>query len=141
MKSKFWLFFASLFVLTLSSCDNDDEDPITYSPPGVYSGTYTVDQTPGQAPLPFSLFVESDGTVVTESKGANGSWYYSSGTWTLSGDSLKTSMSTVNFPNVTVQQNQKFLFTRSTGQISGGTWKDIVNGTNSGSFQNMTRND
>ena len=45
------LLLTGLFVLAYSSCKKDTPVAVTYTVPGLWTGTYTVDQVPAQSPL------------------------------------------------------------------------------------------
>jgi hypothetical protein len=134
------LLIAILVIISFScSKDNDDnQNNVIYTAPGLYMGTYTVDQVPAQGSLFYSFIIQPDATMVTEGRGGNGATYYSAGTWTLTQDTLRCTFSTINFPSVTVTQSAKFYFNKNDGSLTSGTWKDVTNGTNSGTYI-MTR--
>jgi hypothetical protein len=132
------IIITTLLAVILLSCSKDNDDNnVTYAVPGLYMGSYTVDQVPAQGSLFYSFIIQPDATMITEGKGGNGNTYYSAGTWTLSQDTLKCTFSTINYP-ITVTQTAKFYFNKNDGSLSSGTWKDVTNGTNSGTFS-MTR--
>ena len=126
----------TLLIAINFSCSKDDDNQtnVTYNVPGLYMGTYTVDQVPAQGSLAYSFVIQPDATMITEGKAGNGATYYSAGTWTLSQDTLRCTYSTINFPSVTVTQSAKFYFNKNDGSLTSGTWKDVTNGTNSGTY-------
>lgn len=128
------ILIAAFIVICIYSCSKDGETTATFEVPGIYMGTYTVDQVPAQGSLFYSFIIQPDATMITEGKGSNGSTYYSAGTWTLAQDTLRCTFSSVNFPGVTVTQSAKFYFNKNDGALSSGTWKDVVNGTFSGTY-------
>jgi hypothetical protein len=130
----------SIISLTVFSCDKDNEQNTPQNVKGLWIGTYTVDQLPAQGALYYSLIVKPDGSLLTEGKGGNGTTYYSVGTWTLVGDSLKCSHTSINAPPPQVSQTLKFFFNSSNGTLSSGTWKDGANGSNyTGTFPTMVK--
>ena len=135
--------FILLFTTFAFSCTKENAD--TTKPhhlPGLWIGTYTTDQFPQQAPLYYSFIIKPDGTLLTEGKVSNGTTYYSSGAWTLNGDTLRCTYTTINFPNVKVTQSAKFFYNASAGTLTSGTWRDELNGSNyTGKFQNMVEVD
>lgn len=141
MKTKLLLLATISSLLVLTSCDKDDDNgPENNNPHGLWIGTYNVDQLPAAGNMYYSFIIKPNGTVLTEGVGANGSTYYSQGTWILDGDTLRSTYTTINFPNVTVTQSAKFYFNSSDRTLSSGTWKDGANGSNyTGRFPSMLR--
>lgn len=105
---------------------------------GLWIGTYTVNQVPAQGALYYSFIFKPDGKVLTEGKGGNGATYYSQGTWTLTGNEINCTYTSINFPT-TVTQSAKFTFTPSSDSLSAGTWMDLIGGSNTGKFQLMKK--
>jgi hypothetical protein len=105
----------------------------------LWIGTYTVDQVPAQGALYYSFIFKPDNTLITEGSGGDGNLYYSRGTWTLSGSVINCTLTTLNFPIVTVGQTAKFTFNAKSDSLSAGTWKDVSVGTNTGKFQLMKK--
>jgi hypothetical protein len=138
-------FFRFTFLLLVSSlffaaCEKDCAiEPETNTVPGLWIGTYTVNQVPAQGALYYSFIFKPDGKVLTEGKGGNGASYYSQGTWTLTGNEINCSYTSINFPGVTVTQSAKFTFSASSDSLSAGTWTDVSGGVNSGKFQLMKK--
>lgn len=135
MKTKKMLLSALCAALLVGffSCDKDNDDdnsPTTYTVADVWVGTYTVDQLPAQGALEYNFFIKPNGTLVTQSKGANAATYYAAGTWTLTADTLRCTYTTINFPNAQVTQTSKFAFNSSNGKLTSGTWKDGAGGSN-----------
>lgn len=134
------LSLATSGIFITLSCTPEHENPTTtYLAPDLWIGTYTVDQLPAQQPLSQVFAIKPDGKLLAEGKGANGLSYYSAGTWTLTGDSLKCTYTSLNAPGAQVTQTAKFFYNPSTGKLSDGTWKDIANASNTGKFPVMAR--
>jgi len=129
------LLLTGLFVLVYSSCKKDTPVAATYTVPGLWTGTYTVDQLPAQSPLFYAFAFKSNNTLITESKGSNGVSYYSQGTWVLSGTDITCNYSSINFPT-SVTQSAKLTFNSTSDTLSSGTWKDGSGGSGyTGKFQ------
>lgn len=135
------LLFALLLSITFLSCEKEcPVEPKINTVPGIWIGTYTVDQVPEQPALYFSFHFKPDNTLLTEGKGGNGATYYSQGTWALNGTDLTCTYSSINFPNVTVTQSSKFTFNPASDTLSSGTWKDLTGGSNfTGKYQSMKK--
>lgn len=145
MKIKLLALLLSLACINFS-CDKDEDEtpepPKPYQLPGLYIGTYTINQLPNQAPLRYVLSIEPDGTITTEGKGADGNTYYSQGTWNLSGKNFTASYSTLNYTNnAIVTQSAAFTFDADKGTLTDGTWTDVINpyGHLDGKFQTFNR--
>ena len=140
MKTSSFLIATLALFLSLSSCTKDEDTPESFDPPGMWIGTYTLDQLPAAGAMYYSFIIKPDGNLLTEGVGANGSTYYSKGTWVLVGDSLKCNYTTINFPGPQVSQSAKFHFNSTSRTLSSGTWKDGANGSNyTGTFPAMAR--
>ena len=135
--------FSMLFIaLTIIiSCKKDCPVATTSNiVPGLWIGTYTVDQVPGQGALYYSFIFKPDSKVLTESKGGDGVTYYTQGTWSLNGSDLTCTYTSINFPSANITQSAKFTFTASSDSLSAGTWKDVSGGgTYTGKFQVMKK--
>lgn len=140
MKTNIIRLVALISILTSCTKDNNDT-PTNYQVPDLWIGSYTVDQLPSLSPLEYSFSIKPDGTMTSEGKGADGNTYYSAGTWSQTGDTVRCSYTTLNFsqgPPVT--QSAKFYFEKSTGKLLNGTWRDEANGSNyTGKFPSMVR--
>ena len=101
---------------------------------GIWEGTYTVDQIPGQGKLEYNLILKTDGTLIAEGKGNDQISYYSSGSWILKGSELTCNFRTINFPYAEVSQTASFNFDINSCKLTNGRWKDIKEGSNTGSF-------
>ncbi len=138
-----FLLLVTLFTVSFFGCEKDcpvDEPAsVTFTVPGVWTGTYTVDQIPGQPSLPFTFAFKADKTVITEGKGGNGVTYYSAGTWALSGTDITATYTTVNFPSVVIQSS-KFTFKPTSDTLTAGTWKDVSGGVYTGKYSVMIKN-
>lgn len=134
------LLFSAIQILGCTKDEeNDPEEPKTHEVPDLWIGTYTVDQVPAQAPLFYCLALKPDGKVISEGRGGNGISYYSTGTWNVTGDSVKITTTTLTSPSGTITQNLKFHFNKTNGKMTGGTWKDQSGASNSGTFPAMDR--
>lgn len=132
----------NLFAFTSCEQDNDDLDPNSnYQVPGLYVGTYTITQLPASGAIYYSFSLQPNGKVTTTGLGANGTTYYSAGTWTKTGNTVNCTYTTLNFnqgPPVT--QSAELTFDPTTGNLTAGTWADGANGSNyTGTFPVMDR--
>ena len=133
------LLLSVVSVMILSCNKDDDPSPKTYNVTGLWIGTFKVDQL-SIAALPYNYIIKPDGSMLTDGKGADGKTYYSAGTWTLDGDTLRSTYTTINFAGPAVTQSSKFYFNKSQGTLTNGTWKDGANGSNyTGTYPTMVR--
>ncbi|MET0462409.1 MAG: hypothetical protein ABW007_04625 [Chitinophagaceae bacterium] len=148
MKSKFLAMLLALSAISYSSCTKEEdeppptvEEPKVYQLPGLYIGTYTVNQLPNVAPLRYVLAIEPDGTITTEGLGGDGKTYYHQGTWTLTGTTVKATYKTINRTSNEVTQSATLTFDEKEGTLNDGTWKDVINsqGYIDGKFGKFTR--
>jgi len=144
MKSLKSIVLFTIFFIALTgnmACKKDCPVPVTNNiVPGLWIGTYTVDQVPAQGALYYSFIFKPDNKLLTESVGGNGVTYYTQGSWTLSGSDLTCTYSSINFPGTTITQSAKFTYTASSDSLSAGTWKDVAGGgTYTGKFQSMKK--
>jgi hypothetical protein len=103
-------------------------------------GTFTVNNDPSAAGVYFYSFsIFPDGSVLTESQGSDGNYYYNKGTWALSADTLfSATIDSINFPGPAVTENITATFSDS-GVMKDGTWTESANGSQSGHFSTMQR--
>jgi len=134
------------FGILITSCKKDSTNttpaPI-YPIQGLWIGTYQTDQVTHQ-PLFYSLINYPDGTVLTRSKGGDGKYYYSTGTWALSSNNIfSATITTFVTPNAGQPTTQSITATYSnTGTLTSGTWNDTINPNGaalSGKFSTMQR--
>ena len=132
--------------LVTFSCTKDEDPPPpaeekVYQLPGLYIGTYSINQLPNQAPLRYVFSIEPDGTVTTEGYGADGKAYYHEGTWTLTGTEFKATYKTINRASSVVTQSATLTFNKEDGTLINGTWTDVINpeGHLDGKFQTLKR--
>jgi hypothetical protein len=137
MKSN--ILLCCLLALFTVACKKENDPPAkTYELTGLWMGTYTTDQFSQNPPYNFSFIIKPGGDLLTESKVASGATYYSKGTWTLTGDTVRCTYTSINFPNVNVTQSAKLVYNKTNGTLTNGTWKDEQNGSNyTGKFQNL----
>lgn len=143
MKTKIILAALAAFLI-ISSCKKDNTTPApvtpTYSIEGLWLGTFTVNNDPsatGQYFYSFSIF--PDGSVLTKSLGSDGNYYFNTGTWSLSADTLfSATIVSINFPGPAVTENITATFS-NTGVMKNGTWTETANGAQSGKFSTMQR--
>ncbi len=156
MKSHFLFFAAFISMAVLSSCTKENiptaPDVLKdYTVPGLYVGTYSAVTAPAQGNLFYSFVVYTDGVLVTRGKAPDNKGilqdYYAKGTWTLASDStFNGTIVTITTGGGGLPTTQAITakFSRTTGHLTAGTWKDTINpnGTgHNGSFSTMTRVD
>jgi hypothetical protein len=139
----FVVLFASLLLLQIS-CSSDDREnnqaalsSTTYPISGLWIGTYTAVLS-DNGPLFYSFVIYPDGTIVTKGEMHLGVYAYSTGTWTLTGDTFTAVITTMERPFFTQQITGTF---SNTGVITDATWEDIESEFpfNSGEFSTMER--
>jgi len=149
----------SLLVLTvffLSSQTSCKKDTITntvtktdtifkcvYNVQGLWAGTYSVSTIPLQGQLFAAFTIYPDGTLMYKSKGGDGNFYYSKGTWVLSPSNI-LSGTMITFPNASfLPVTQSFTMTFSnTGTLTNASWNDTINPNGpalSGAFQSLAK--
>ena len=96
-------------------------------------------------PKGYCFIVYPDGTLLTKGKGGDGNFYYSTGTWTLSNDSLFEG-TIVSFvtpgPNPVTQSISATFSNEGNGTLTNGTWFDVDNPNGaplSGAFSTMQK--
>jgi hypothetical protein len=138
------IYLISVFLLSLANFDfscGKNKENIAYDVPGLWVGTYTVHQKPQQKPMYQSFVFKPDGKLIVDGIVPTGETYYSAGRWSLNGNLLTATYTTINFPDYTVNQKATFTFS-NTGVLRDGTWTDVNNpyGTDySGNFPTMKR--
>jgi len=142
MKTNRSFYVALVLLVTLVACDKDDEvddsPSLPANPHGLWIGSHTVNQLPSMGTKFYSFVIKPDGKMLTEGVGADGNTYYHQGTWTLVGDSLKATYTTINSPIWDVTQHATFYFNKTTRTLTSGTWKDGQGGSNyTGTFPTM----
>ena len=140
MRLKKLYLIGALSLFCIFSCTKDKIT--TYPVPGLYLGTYTVDNLPAQGALSYSIVVNPDGSLITKVKGGDGNNYYSDGTWTMTGTEFKGTISTfVKYNGDPVTQSITATFSND-GKLTNGVWKDLTNPTgvkNAGKLSPMQR--
>jgi hypothetical protein len=141
LKSFFVLATLAVLTFQISGCKKDCPVPTTtYTVQGLWIGTYSANGLSGASF--YSFIVYPDGTLVTRSKGFDGNYYYTSGSWTLSGTDFTATVVSFVTPGVNpVTQSIKTTYS-NTGVMTNGIWKDVIN-TNgtplTGTFSDMKR--
>jgi hypothetical protein len=124
-----------LFVFNACTKDDANDPPIptvtNYPIEGLWIGTYTLNGQPAAGERYFSLAIRPGGTMISDGKVVNEA-NLSTGTWTLTGDTLSCSFTCVyGLPNnVGVLQSYKGVWDK-TGKLTG-TWKNFLSPSSSG---------
>ncbi len=110
---------------------------------GIYVGTYSVDQFPAYTPAKTSLVIMPNDSLIQKSISigtgpGTGIAYYSRGTWTLKGDSLICSLSTLTFP-VFLTQTESFLYNKAQNTLSSGKWTDLSGQNYTGTYSTLVK--
>ncbi len=100
---------------------------------GLWIGTLTAVNEPQAGQLSYSFDIRADGTILTESEGADGFTYYSAGTWTLAGTAFSATITSTTATNKGVVQNLTAVYNKTNGTLSSGTWQNVL-GNASGTF-------
>ncbi len=139
MKLKPFLAAILITLLFASSCKKDSA-PQTYPIQGLWTGTYTVDNLPAQGSLFYSFIIYPDGTLLSRSKGGDGNYYYTTGTWNLVGNAFTGTITAFFSPgsNATITQSVAATYSNS-GTLTNGTWMLTSGGTQSGKFSTLLR--
>ena len=138
MKTKI-IFLAVIGLVVFSRCSKDNTivETTTYPIEGLWLGSFTVDNAPQPARYFYSFSIFPDGSVLTKSLGADGNYYFNTGTWTLSADSIfSATIVSINFPGPAVTENITANYSAS-GEMTNGKWTEIANGSQSGKFSTM----
>ena len=143
MKCKQFCLFAMVALLSIGSLSSCKKDKVEVYPiAGVYTGTYTVNDLPAQPALAYNLSIFPDGTITTKGMGGDGNYGYTTGTWTLTGNTQFTAnITTLGGSGQPVKQSITATFS-NTGTLTNGTWVDTNNPYHapySGKFSTMQR--
>jgi len=139
MKTKI-ILLAATCLLVFSACSKDsatvenDQYPIE----GLWLGSFTVDNDPRQPDTYFYSFsIFPDGSLLTKSLGADGKYYFNTGTWRLSEDSVfSATIVSINYPGPAVTESITANYSAS-GEMTNGKWTEIANGAQSGKLSTM----
>jgi hypothetical protein len=99
---------------------------------GLWVGTLTAINEPQAGTLYYSFDIRSNGSILTQSLGADGNSYYSEGTWTLSGTAFSATITSTTLSNKGVVQQLTAIYNKDNGTLSSGVWGTvgaIANGT------------
>ncbi len=124
LAASFTLFQITSCKKVLAQLPNNCPTP-TYPVAGLWTGTYLTDQVSHQQ-LFTSFAFYPDGTLILKSKSASQDqdYIYETGTWTLTGNTLTFTATTLAYSSV-VNQKGQFTFS-NTGVMTGGTWQDVT---------------
>lgn len=143
MKYKLFRLFVlvALFgTASLFSCKKNTT--VVFPVAGVYTGSYTVNDLPGQGALPYNFSILLDGSITTKGMGGYGSYAYAIGTWVLTGNTQFTAnITSIGGSGQPIKQSITASFS-NTGTLTNGTWVDTNNPYHapySGKFSTMQR--
>ena len=112
---------------------------------GTWVGTYSVDQFPSYTPaysclilLPNDSLIQKNISIGTGP--GSGIAYYNRGTWTLNGNTLNCSITTLNFP-VNVTETMNYTFNAGARTLTNGIWTDLSGQADSGTFSTLVKTD
>ncbi|PZR30035.1 MAG: hypothetical protein DI535_00605 [Citrobacter freundii] len=135
------IIFSLLLALSFKpfSCSKSQNTVPSSEIIGTWSGTYTVDQLPDNAPMKYRFVIGENGKLFTAGFGADGREYYHEGTWKMKGNTFTATYTTTNRYWSTVTQSAKMTYVN--GRFVDATWTDVKNpdGHLDGKFQNLTR--
>jgi len=129
------IVFSLSIILFQISCKKGalaDTTPAAASIHGLWIGTYDVKDQPGLGLQYFSLIIKPDGTMITDSQGAN-QQHLAPGTWTLKSDTLKCSFTCVyGIPyNIGINEVTVAVWDKKNGKLTG-MWKNSAAPIDSG---------
>ena len=102
---------------------------------GLWIGSVTVDGRPDMTHY-YSLIIKPDGTMINDTKNAQGTQDLNVGKWTLLGDTL-TCITTCVYgipENLGIVEKHTAIFNQSTGTLTSGTWENYPNPYGKGTF-------
>ncbi len=102
---------------------------------GIWTGSYTVEQSPDLGEQYYSMVLKPDGTLINETQG-EGQLHIANGTWEMDGDKLICNTICIygKYSNIGVRQLHTASFDRKSGKITNGEWKDLSSQGWGGSF-------
>ena len=120
-------FAVASLVFQISSCKKATAQttPTHYPIEGLWTGTYSVDGSPGLGDQYFSFIIKPDGTMINDTK-YTGEQNLAIGTWTLTGHTL-----TCNFTNIYGQPAHLGVVETSTAtwdetaRLTSGVWQNV----------------
>ena len=135
LRSTMWMALV-LIGIQLSSCEKEStqQAAAATSIHGLWVGTYSINGQTGLGMQYYAFVIKPDGTMINESK-YTGQQHLSVGPWTLSGDTLTCTYTTVyGYPqHIGITEIGTAKFDRTNNTLTG-TWKNVPPLTGSGPF-------
>ena len=92
---------------------------------GLWIGTLTANNEPLAGRLYYSFDIRSDGSILTQSLGADGNTYYNEGTWSLSGTAFSATTTCTTVPYQGAVENLTAIYDKDHGTLSSGVWEAV----------------
>ena len=110
----------------------------TYPISGLWIGTYNTDQV-SHVPTYFSMTIYPDKSLIVKARGVPPaqSVVYATGSWTMVGDTLKYTDTTINYPTQVIQKGT--MIYSNTGVLSNCKWQDVTGQVYTGTFSSLLR--
>ena len=100
---------------------------------GLWIGTLTANNEPAAGTLYYSFDIRANGSILTQSLGADGNTYYNEGTWTLSGTAFSATTTCTTVPYKGAVEKLTAIYDKENGTLSSGVW-EAVGAVASGTF-------
>lgn len=135
-------FAAAITLFQMTSCKKSTAQttcpPPIYPATGLWEGTYQTDQV-NHDPKYESFAIYPDGTFLRRSKVVSSTEYaYFKGTWKLTANTFEFRDTTLSYSAGLIIDTGTLTFSND-GTMSSGTWQEVTDPHNSGTFQNITR--
>ena len=92
---------------------------------GLWIGTLTANNEPLAGALYYGAAIRADGSILTQSQGADGNTYYNEGTWTLSGTTFSATITCTTVPHQGVVENITAIYDKENGTLASGAWETV----------------
>jgi hypothetical protein len=92
---------------------------------GLWVGTLTANNEPWAGTLYYSFDIRANGSILTQSLGADGNTYYAEGTWALTGTAFTATITSTSASNKGVVENFTATYNKEDGTLTDGTWETV----------------
>jgi|SRR6185312_7884177 hypothetical protein len=92
---------------------------------GLWIGTLTANNEPWAGNLYYSADIRANGSILTQSLGADGNTYYNEGTWTLSGTAFSATTTCTTVPYQGTVEKWTAVYDKENGTLSSGAWETV----------------